>query len=75
MKTGVIISPTIEQRMIEARQTSVAPFEATGIAGRKGMPPKLTVIPGLFCWAVGKDPPDCRNQMRSAIMGTRSFSP
>ena len=33
MKTRVIISPSIEQRMIEARQTKVAPFEATGIAG------------------------------------------
>ena len=33
MKTGVIISPSIEQRMIEARLTRLAPFEATGIAG------------------------------------------
>ena len=32
MKTGVIIGPSIEQRMIEARLTKVAPFEATGIA-------------------------------------------
>ena len=47
IETRVIIATSIEQRMIEARQTLLAPFEATGIAGWKGMPPKLTVIPGL----------------------------
>ena len=32
-KSLAIISPSIEQRMIEARLTLLTPFEATGIAG------------------------------------------
>jgi len=67
------MSPSIEQRMIEARQTLLAPFEATGIAGRKGMPPKCTVFPGLYCWAVGEYPPDCRIKNAECYHGYTIF--
>ena len=76
METGVIISPSIEQRMIEARLTRLAPFEATGIAGRKGMPPKNTFFPGLCFWVVGEYPPDCRIKKAECYHGyNKIFSP
>ena len=60
----------IEQGMIEARLTSVAPQTATGIAGAKGDAAEGLCRVGVRSWATGQQPADCHldTQMERCLL-------